>query len=144
MGTVFSVALARVPDGSVIRAVESELDRIDRVFPAYRGDSDISTLADGRKRLRDCSPDGPVHAAPSAESAVLDADQRRSLADAIDRLPDKARLVVTCRYLLELSESETAQVLGWPVGTVKSRLSRALDGLRLALTASRALEEGER
>jgi RNA polymerase sigma-70 factor (ECF subfamily) len=81
---------------------------------------------------------------PSAESAALDAEQRRSLADAVDRLPAKARLVVTCRYLLELSEAETAQVLGWPVGTVKSRLSRALDGLRLALTASSAPEVGER
>jgi RNA polymerase sigma-70 factor (ECF subfamily) len=87
---------------------------------------------------------GPVHAVPSAESAALDADQRRSLADAVDGLPDKARLVVTCRYLLELSEAETAQVLGWPVGTVKSRLSRALDGLRATLTAGSAPEVGER
>lgn len=87
---------------------------------------------------------GPVPAVPSAESAVLDADRRRSLADAIDRLPDKARLVVTCRYLLELSEAETAQVLGWPVGTVKSRLSRALDGLRQSLTANGAAEGGAR
>jgi len=87
---------------------------------------------------------GPVQAVPSAESAALDADQRRSLADAVDGLPDKARLVVTCRYLLELSEAETAQVLGWPVGTVKSRLSRALDGLRATLTAGSAPEVGER
>ena len=86
---------------------------------------------------------GPVHVAPSAESAVVDADQRRSLADAIDQLPAKARLVVTCRYLLELSEAETAQVLGWPAGTVKSRLSRALDGLRLALSVSSTPEVGE-
>ena len=86
---------------------------------------------------------GPVHVAPSAESAVVDADQRRSLADEIDQLPAKARLVVTCRYLLELSEAETAQVLGWPAGTVKSRLSRALDGLRLALRVSSTPEVGE-
>ena len=33
----------------------------------------------------------------------------------------------------KLSEAETAQVLGWPVGTVKSRLSRALDRLRAKL-----------
>jgi RNA polymerase sigma-70 factor (ECF subfamily) len=39
---------------------------------------------------------------------------------------------VTCRYLLELSEAETAAVLSWPTGTVKSRLSRALDRLREA------------
>ena len=86
---------------------------------------------------------GPVHAGPSAEAAALDADERRSLADAVDRLPVNARLVVTCRYLLELSEAETAQVLGWPVGTVKSRLSRALDGLRVRLDERRAREVGE-
>jgi RNA polymerase sigma-70 factor (ECF subfamily) len=34
--------------------------------------------------------------------------------------------VVTCRYLLDLDEAETATVLGWPRGTVKSRLHRAL------------------
>jgi len=35
-----------------------------------------------------------------------------------------------CRYILDLSEAETAQVLGWPLGSVKSRTSRALNRLR--------------
>ena len=43
------------------------------------------------------------------------------------------RLVVTCRYLLDLDEQETAVVLGWPRGTVKSRLHRALGRLRDSL-----------
>jgi RNA polymerase sigma-70 factor (ECF subfamily) len=38
--------------------------------------------------------------------------------------------VIACRYLLELSEAETAATLGVRRGTVKSRLSRALDKLR--------------
>jgi RNA polymerase sigma-70 factor (ECF subfamily) len=38
--------------------------------------------------------------------------------------------VVTCRYLLDLDEDESAAVLGWPRGTVKSRLHRALARLR--------------
>jgi len=37
---------------------------------------------------------------------------------------------VVCRYFLDLSEAETAQVLGWPLGSVKSRTSRALNRLR--------------
>jgi RNA polymerase sigma-70 factor (ECF subfamily) len=41
---------------------------------------------------------------------------------------------VTCRYLLELSEAETATVLDVPAGTVKSRLHRALAALREVLT----------
>ena len=37
---------------------------------------------------------------------------------------------MTCRYLLDLDEAESAAVLGWPRGTVKSRLHRALARLR--------------
>ena len=43
------------------------------------------------------------------------------------------REVVTCRYLLDLDEAETAAVLGWPRGTVKSRLHRALRRLQASL-----------
>jgi RNA polymerase sigma-70 factor (ECF subfamily) len=38
--------------------------------------------------------------------------------------------VIACRYFLELSEEETAAVLGIRRGTVKSRTARALDRLR--------------
>ena len=41
--------------------------------------------------------------------------------------------MVTCRYLLDLSEVETAVTLGWPRGSVKSRLSRALRRLKADL-----------
>jgi DNA-directed RNA polymerase specialized sigma24 family protein len=40
--------------------------------------------------------------------------------------------VIACRYFLELSEHETAAVLGWRRGTVKSRLARALGRRGLA------------
>jgi RNA polymerase sigma factor (sigma-70 family) len=73
---------------------------------------------------------------PSAESAALSADERSRVIAAVASLPERARVVITCRYLLELSETETAEVLGWPVGTVKSRLSRALDRLRAELDES--------
>ena len=41
--------------------------------------------------------------------------------------------MLSCRYLLELGEEETAQVLSLPRGTVKSRTSRALERLRTEL-----------
>ncbi len=97
-----------------------------------------------RERLSGDRAVGPLHIVASAESTALRADERRSLVEAIDALPANARLVVTCRYLLELSETETAQMLGWPIGTVKSRLSRALDGLRVVLAESGATDGGER
>ena len=52
------------------------------------------------------------------------------LAAALGRLRHDDRMVIGCRYLLSLSEAETAAALGVARGTVKSRLSRALERLR--------------
>ncbi|MGI5503095.1 RNA polymerase sigma factor [Lentzea sp. CA-135723] len=57
-------------------------------------------------------------------------DSRAALLKAVQSLNESDRQVVTCRYLLDLSEAETAQTLGLAKGTVKSRLSRALQKLR--------------
>jgi RNA polymerase sigma-70 factor (ECF subfamily) len=66
----------------------------------------------------------------SAEATVLAAETRTALLGAMARLRDDDRLVLGCRYLLELSEAETAAALGVKPGTVKSRTSRALGRLR--------------
>jgi RNA polymerase sigma factor (sigma-70 family) len=55
---------------------------------------------------------------------------RDALAAAIGRLRDEDRVIIGCRFLLDLSEAETAAALGVARGTVKSRLSRALARLR--------------
>ena len=68
-----------------------------------------------------------------AEVAV-GAERREALRAAIRSLPEELREVVTCRYLLELSESETAEVLRIRNGTVKSRLHRSLARLREELS----------
>jgi RNA polymerase sigma factor (sigma-70 family) len=78
--------------------------------------------------------------APSAEAAVVADDTRRRLLAAVAALPPRHRDVVACRYLLSLSEAETAAVLGLADGTVKSRLARALRRLRTALPDPRAEE----
>jgi RNA polymerase sigma-70 factor (ECF subfamily) len=69
-------------------------------------------------------------AAPSPEDATLDADERARLLAALEQLPADAREVLACRYLLQLSEEETAAALDVARGTVKSRSARALDRLR--------------
>ena len=48
-------------------------------------------------------------------------------------LPRQQRAVVVLRYYEDLTEAQTAQVLGCTVGTVKSHASRALTALRLAV-----------
>ena len=78
----------------------------------------------------------PGDAAPSPESAVLERETRAALLDAINTLGDDDREIIATRYFLDLSEAESAEILGIPRGTVKSRLSRALARLRLKLTAT--------
>jgi RNA polymerase sigma factor (sigma-70 family) len=72
-------------------------------------------------------------AAPTPEQAAEDRETSRLLRNALVALPPRQREVVVCRYLLDLSERDTAQVLEIPSGTVKSRLSRALAALQAAL-----------
>ena len=76
---------------------------------------------------------------PSAESGgaatggpvdeVLASERRAQLVAAVNGLPDRERQVLVCRYFLDLSVAETAQVLAWPLGSVKSRTARALNRL---------------
>jgi RNA polymerase sigma factor (sigma-70 family) len=75
-------------------------------------------------------------AAPSPEAAVLAHETREALLAAIGRLEPDDRLVLAYRYFMDLSEAEMAAALGVARGTVKSRLSRALARLRLALPES--------
>jgi len=76
---------------------------------------------------------------PSPEDAIVATERRQALLDELGRLPDADREVISYRYLLELSEAETAAALGVPVGTAKSRLSRALNRLRANMPGGEAL-----
>jgi RNA polymerase sigma-70 factor (ECF subfamily) len=67
------------------------------------------------------------------EHAVLSGERRTALVHGLATLSDEHRRVITCRYLLELDEAETAAVLAWPRGTVKSRLHRAMRSLAARL-----------
>lgn len=71
----------------------------------------------------------PSHNSTSAEAAFTDrvGDELR---DALNTLSIDQRAVVIQRVLLGFSEAETAASLGIRVGTVKSRLHRALGRLR--------------
>jgi RNA polymerase sigma-70 factor (ECF subfamily) len=97
--------------------------------------------AAGRRQateLRAAAVAAPGDAAPSPEAALVSAERRAELLAAIERLGDDHRIVLACRYLLQLSEEETAAALGVRHGTVKSRLARALERLRTELEEDRA------
>jgi RNA polymerase sigma-70 factor (sigma-E family) len=79
-------------------------------------------------------------------------DHQRSDVDPVDRdamwqvvqqLPTKQRAAVVLRYYEDLSEADTAAILGCSVGNVKSQTSRAIASMRAAVTANPELLGGE-
>ena len=86
------------------------------------------------RELRVVREDARLGTGPDPAEAAMGAERREVLLGAIRALPEELRAVVTCRYLLELSEGETAGALGIPNGTVKSRLHRGLARLREQLS----------
>ena len=85
------------------------------------------------RRIRSLTPELEVR--PSfADDLGLVAD-RDQLDRAFLRLPTRQRAVVALRFHLGLSTERVAEVMGLPVGTVHSRLHRAMDVLRSAIEA---------
>jgi RNA polymerase sigma-70 factor (ECF subfamily) len=71
--------------------------------------------------------------APSPDSAVVAGEVRVMLQDALAVMPEEERTVIVLAYREELTQSEIADRLGWPIGTVKTRTRRALRRLREVL-----------
>lgn len=73
---------------------------------------------------------------PSSEDAIS-SGEAHTLAVAVRTLPERQREVIICRYYLELSEAETATLLGLSVGSVKRHAHRAREALSSRLEAVR-------
>jgi RNA polymerase sigma factor (sigma-70 family) len=71
--------------------------------------------------------------APPADQPAINREQAEALHDEIDRLPSSFRLAVIHCYFEGLTLDEAAHRLGWPEGTLRSRLARARDKLRRGL-----------
>jgi RNA polymerase sigma-70 factor (ECF subfamily) len=75
------------------------------------------------------------------QALTIDPDGHRALAvrdeleRAFRRLPPDQRAVLVVRFYLDLPDAEAADVLGIPIGTMKSRLNRARSAMRAALDA---------
>ncbi|MEV6397826.1 sigma-70 family RNA polymerase sigma factor [Streptomyces sp. NPDC051907] len=116
-------SLDRFRDGAsfrpwLLRIVVNETRNTVRTAVRMRALAGREALLLGAEPLIPESAD-PAYAAVAGE-------RRAQLLAAMDELSEEQRQVVAYRYLLEMDEAETAEALGWPRGTVKSRLNRAL------------------
>lgn len=135
-------------------ADDAAQDAIQRAFAAL-GDFDetrpfgpwlkriaVNKAVDQLRRRGKLSPyDGEdaTRAWPSIPGADDDDLRLAVVAGAVAALSSPKRAVVVLRYWVDLPLDEIAGVLGLPVGTVASRLSRALEELRLVLEHERVL-----
>lgn len=87
-----------------------------------------------RRRLERAT--GPPYAPPADGRFESQVDEHDRLWAALDRLPRQQRVVLVLRIVEDLSEEQTAELLGVPPGTVKSRLSRATAALRAIVDGS--------
>ena len=69
------------------------------------------------------------------EDGVLSISDRDMLQRAFERVPPQQRAVLVLQYYLELDQQAIADVLGVPLGTVKSRAASGRQALRAALEA---------
>lgn len=107
--------------------------RVDSLLPYLRR-AVVNLAAKDRRHwlvvLRHGERSAPPLSAPGADEGVW---AQVDLARALGALPPAQRVAVTLRYLEDMPETEIAALLRVAPGTVKSRLSRALDALRTQL-----------
>ena len=126
--------------------VQEALVKAYRQISRYRGESgfrpwllaivanETRNLHRSRRRrdglvLRAAAREEPEPTSPDPADSVLTVERRRHLIDQLKSRDQRDREVLVCRFLLDLSEAETAVTLGLPKGTVKSRTARALKKL---------------
>jgi RNA polymerase sigma-70 factor (sigma-E family) len=95
----------------------------------------LANAATSRWRLMVRHREEPLtaqHELPASDESRR-SDEHDRVVRAISTLPRQQRAVVVLRYLEDLSERQTAEILGCTVGTVKSQCARALDRLAVLL-----------
>lgn len=123
-------ALGRFRDGAAFRPWLLRIV-VNETRNTVRSAGRARAVAGREARFHGADPLIPESSDPAV--AALAEERRSLLTAALDGLSEEQRQVVTYRYLLEMDEAETAEALGWPRGTVKSRLNRALKKLEKEL-----------
>ncbi len=136
--TIYSMAVSftRDPHQAEDLAQDAWI-KILRGLPRFRHDSKFSTwlyritmntfLNSTRAVKREAEVVGSL--AVDSESPEPKLESTLDVQEAVRGLPEEFRSVVLLRYVADLSYKEIASVLELPLGTVQSRLKRALDKL---------------
>lgn len=150
-----ALRVAAVISGSTEEAndiVQEAMVKVYRGIGTHRGDGTVRSwmlrvVANEAKnhvrsrvrRLRrdDRSAGRELRVRDDAELSAIERVEHEELAQALSRLGAADRAVLGCRFVADLSEAETAEVLGVARGTVKSRTSRALERLRVEMEVPR-------
>jgi RNA polymerase sigma-70 factor (sigma-E family) len=120
--------------------LQAGLERLLRHWHRIEGDPEgylrrtlYNLAADGWRRQRAWRRRLPLlqnETAPAVADGTREVDTRDALIRLLIRLPPRQRAVIVARYWEQLSEAETAAVLGCSDGSVKASASRGLQRLR--------------
>lgn len=136
---VFAVCLRMMRDReAALDAAQETFLTLFRKADRYRGEAAVSTwlyrvatntcldlLRKQKRRPADPLPEGFDPGDPAGEDAFGSAEVRPSIEAALAAIPDEFRAAVVLSDLEGLPLAEVAEVLGAPIGTVKSRVFRA-------------------
>lgn len=126
--------------GDRVAAEDLLQDVLERMYVGWRRIEDppsyarraLANASSNRWRRRGRRPEHLRAELPDAgvDDSTGSHDNRDQIIRALMQLPARQRAAIVLRYLEDLTEAETAEVLGCSLGTVKSQTSRALDRLR--------------
>ncbi len=121
---------------------QGALEKVYRHWPRIRHDNPeayarrvVVNAAISRSRRRKVVQEIAFARPPETAAPQSDLDLRDTLVEELRRLPARMRAVVVLRYWDDLSEIETAALLGCSVGTVKSQAARGLARMRARIGA---------
>ena len=96
----------------------------------------INVVREQRRKLGRTVLGLDISSLPCPPDNHAETERLAILADAIEKLPERQREIVTCRYLRQMDVRTTAEVLECAEGTVKAATSAALNSLRQLMVNS--------
>ncbi|MBD8069806.1 RNA polymerase sigma factor SigW [Bacillus sp. PS06] len=108
-------------------ATNLSIDRLRKKKPDFYLDAEVAG-AEGLTMYSQVAAEGML-----PEDKVESLELQETIQEAILKLPAKYRSVIVLKYIEELSLKEISEILDLPVGTVKTRIHRGREALRLQL-----------